>query len=204
MFYRREQAAAIRAVTLVIAILMTASVAIPAFASPAQQQADQMMAGSGPETALTPTGERETLTPNEKRWYTFRYVEGADGDDDGDEPSDALAELTMAYPDSIDFEVWTEYDVRMWANGEDFYPTGAGTPAFDDEDGDSDNRDRRLLRWVGSGEATTTWYIVVENETEAPAPYRLTVSGKAQQPPRKTWPWHSMWECAQSSEIVRC
>ncbi|MCB0182610.1 MAG: hypothetical protein KDE31_00005, partial [Caldilineaceae bacterium] len=131
------------------------------------------MAGMGPASALSPTGARRTLAPGESRWYTFRYAEGADADN----PSEAVVELAISRPNSIDFEVWTEENVQQWANGEDFTPTGAGTPAFAIEDGDSDNRDRRLLRWVGSGAATTTWYVIVENTSDSAASYRLTVSG---------------------------
>ncbi|MEZ4617560.1 MAG: hypothetical protein R2867_18885 [Caldilineaceae bacterium] len=131
------------------------------------------MNGSGPATALTPTGMRRTLAPGESHWYTFRYAEGIDAEN----PSEAVVEAAISRPNSIDFEVWTEDDVNRWANGEDFTPTGAGTPAFAIEDGNSDNRDRRLLRWVGSGAATTTWYVIVENSSDAPAAYRLTVTG---------------------------
>lgn len=136
-------------------------------------QSMDMMDGIGPATALAPMNVRRTLAPGEERWYTFRYAGGADDEN----PSEAVAELAISRPNSIDFEVWTEDDVRQWANGEDFTPTGAGTPAFAIEDGNSDNRDRRLLRWVGSGQATTTWYIVVENNSDAAASYRLTVTG---------------------------
>ena len=137
-----------------------------------------VMGGTGPETALAPTGTRRTLAPNETRWYTFKYAEGVDaGDEDANDPSEAIVEAAISRPNAIDFEVWTENDVRMWRNGVDFTPTGAGTPAFAIEDDDSDNRDRRLLRWVGSGAATTTWYILLENNSDAPASYRLTITG---------------------------
>lgn len=127
----------------------------------------------GPASALTPTGARRTLAPGETRWFTFQYTAGADDDD----PSEAVAELAIAKPDSINLEVWTEEDVRMWANGEEFDPTGVGSPAYALEDEDSDNRNLRLLRWVGSGAAKTTWYLIVENETDVSVPYRLTVTG---------------------------
>ena len=84
----------------------------------------------------------------------------------------------MAEPGSVSFEVWTEDDVSRWQDGVEFEPTGAGTPAFTvEDDEDADNRDRAQLTWLGSGQATTTWYIVVENETNTAAPYRLTVTG---------------------------
>ena len=119
-------------------------------------------------------GQQRVLAPNEMRWYTFDYTGGADDED----PEEVIAELRMAQPGSVDFEVWTEDDVRSWQNNEDFSPTGVGTPAFTVEDDENaDNRDRTLLRWVGSGQATTTYYIVVENQQDTPAPYRLTVTG---------------------------
>ena len=133
---------------------------------------DTAAGGTGPENALVPNTERTVLDPGETRWYTFLYDEGADGDN---EPSDALAELEMDRPGSIDFEVWTEDDVRMWRNGEDFNPTGAGTAAFDPDS--DDNRDRSRLTWVGSGAATTTWYIVVSNESDRAAAFSLSVTG---------------------------
>ncbi|MBX3011572.1 MAG: hypothetical protein KF832_08685 [Caldilineaceae bacterium] len=135
--------------------------------------------GTGPDDALTPTGQRTTLAAGERRWYTFKVdFDEAENDDDlvDNDASEALAELRMAAPGSVSFEVWSQDDVDRWRNGEDFTPTGAGTPAFAIGEGD-DDRDRSLLRWVGSAEATVTYYLLVRNNTDMPATYRLLVSG---------------------------
>ncbi len=130
-----------------------------------------MGGGTGPDDALTPTGQRTTLAAGEQRWYTFGY-----GSDDEDDVSQAMAELRMAQPGSVSFEVWSQDDVNRWRNGEDFTPTGAGTPAFAIGEGD-DNRDRSLLRWAGSSTASAIYYIIVQNNTDGDAFYRLTVTG---------------------------
>ncbi|MCB0062699.1 MAG: hypothetical protein KDE19_11310, partial [Caldilineaceae bacterium] len=171
------------AVALLVAALLTVALQRPANASDLAVPAvgDRLLqtdgasdAGSGPENALTPTGEQVTLDAGEWRWYTFEYASDSDGDT---EPSEAIAELQMTEPGSIDFEVWTQDDIRRWRNGEDFSPTGAGTPAFTGEEDGTDQRNRSLLRWVGSGEATVQYYIIVQNQTDSQASYSLTVTG---------------------------
>jgi hypothetical protein len=117
------------------------------------------------------------LAPREQRWYTFEYT-FEEATDSGRAPSNAIVELRMAQPGSLSFEVWTQDNVRQWQNGEDFTPTGAGTPAFAvGEDATADNRDLSLLRWVGSSEASVRYYVIVQNNTDTPVAYRLTISG---------------------------
>ena len=136
-----------------------------------------MSDGTGPENAMTITGQRATLDAGAQRWYTFEYAYDPETDSDNT-PSNAIVELRMAEAGSLSFEVWSGDNVRQWQNNEDFTPTGAGTPAFAIEEGsNADNRDRALLRWVGSSEASVRYYIIVTNNTDAPAAYRLTVSG---------------------------
>lgn len=140
-----------------------------------------MMGGTGPDDAVTPTGQRTTLAPRERRWYTFKYNFNQNENDDDtvdNDASEAIVELRMAQAGALSFEVWSQDDVNRWQNGEDFTPTGAGTPAFAIGEGD-DDRDRTLLRWVGSGEATVTYYIIVRNNTEETVSYRLTVTGES-------------------------
>jgi len=133
-----------------------------------------MPMGTGPADAMTPTGQQATIEVDESRWYSFKY--SWDGESD---PSNAIVELRMADAGMVSFEVWSEEDVAMWEDGVDFTPTGAGTPAFTLRSSDSgSSRDRTLLRWVGSGEETVTYYVIVENNSDAPADYRLTVSGR--------------------------
>lgn len=131
-----------------------------------------MMDGTGPDDALSPTGGETTLGAGETRWYTFKY----DWDGDSD-PSEAIAELRMNTPGAIDFEVWSQDDLNAWRNGEDFTPTGAGTPAFTTGDDSNKNRDRSLLRWVGSSAATVTYHLIVSNNSDSEVGYTLTVTG---------------------------
>ena len=139
------------------------------------------MGGTSADDAVTPTGQRTTLAPRERRWYTFKYNFNQDDNNDDavdNDASEAIVELRMAQAGAVSFEVWSQDDVSRWQNGEDFTPTGAGTPAFAIGEGD-DDRDRTLLRWVGSGEATVTYYIIVQNNTDETVSYRLTVSGES-------------------------
>lgn len=144
--------------------------------------AGAMMGGTDAGNAVTPTGQRTTLAPRERRWYTFKYnfdqEENANDDTVENDASEVIAELRMAQAGALSFEVWSQDDVSRWQNGEDFTPTGAGTPAFAIGEGD-DDRDRTLLRWVGSGEATVTYYLIVQNNTDETVTYRLSVMGES-------------------------
>ena len=131
-----------------------------------------MMGGTGPDDALSPTGEETTLGAGETRWYTFKY----DWDGESD-PSEAIAELRMNTPGAIDFEVWSQDDLNAWRNGEDFTPMGAGTPAFATGDDSNNNRDRSLLRWVGSSAATVTYHLIVSNNSDSEVSFTLMVMG---------------------------
>lgn len=141
-----------------------------------------MLGGTDAGNAVTPTGQRTTLAPRERRWYTFKYnfdqEENANDDTVENDASEAIVELRMAQAGALSFEVWSQDDVSRWENGEDFTPTGAGTPAFAIGEG-NDDRDRTLLRWVGSGEATVTYYLIVQNNTDETVTYRLSVMGEA-------------------------
>lgn len=124
--------------------------------------------GFGPDTAMAPNNVTVTLAAGETMWYTFDY----DYDGDGT-PEDATATLRMNKADSISFEVWTPDTVRSWANNDDFDPVGRGS-VF--SEGNS-NEDLSQLVWVGSTPASGKYYVLVENTTNAPATYTLTVTG---------------------------
>ena len=91
------------------------------------------------------------------------------------DPIQAFVELNMDVADSLAFEIWTPNEVQQWALGEAVEAVGAGT-IVDLEDDDDENH--YALTWAGSAEASDTYYVAVENVTDSPVSYYLTISGE--------------------------
>lgn len=125
--------------------------------------------GTGPEDALPPPEAEVTLEPGEKRWYTYMYYRDA-----GKPATQVISLLKMPIEGTISYEVWTTDTVRQWVNNEKINPIGVGTPI---NYGVDYPKDPNILVWVGSAEAGGRYYIIVENESDQPASFSLTVTG---------------------------
>lgn len=150
--------------------IMTETMALTVEDTPAPELAD----GYSADNAIAAPSDTVTLQPGQQIWYTFEY--DYDNSDEDNVPSQALVEVAMDVQDSISFEVWTPDQVRLWVQNEEFDATGEGTN-FRDGTGDNDPN-RNLLVWSGSAPASNTYYVIVENETDAPAIFSISISGE--------------------------
>jgi hypothetical protein len=128
-------------------------------------------AGIDPFSALIPNSDWTAIAPGESRYYSFRY----DYDDGDLTPSQALVELEMGTENTVEFEIWTGEQVRLWSNGTDFDAVGMGNLKSDFTG--NKFHDTKLI-WAGSGTASEDFTIVVKNTTDVPAYYSLNVSGE--------------------------
>ena len=126
------------------------------------EAAAMIVAGTSSETAAAPMGEPVQIQGGEKHWYAFR--------DEGDGASINI-QLDAAIDGRLGFEVWTPEQLRLWANGIDFEPTGAGT------ENEFVNTD---LFWSGSFVKGDTYYVIVEqiHPADSAVTYTLSVNGE--------------------------
>lgn len=150
--------------------ILTETMALTVEDTPASAIVD----GYSADTAIATSHDSVTLQPGQQIWYTFEY--DFDNNDENNTPSQALVEVAVDVQDSISFEVWTPDQVRLWAENVEFDATGEGT-IFRDGTGDNDPN-RNLLVWSGSAPASNTYYVIVENETDSPANYTISISGE--------------------------
>jgi hypothetical protein len=137
MKHRQHHTLSVCLITIVLASLGLIS---PGLATAAAAGA----AGTGPDTALTPTGDWEQLATGADRWYAFQYV--GDG-------SQIQVQLQVAPEGSATFAVWTPEEVRRWALGESVKPIGRGSV---------DQYAGGALVWSGSFSTPGIYYVVVE------------------------------------------
>jgi hypothetical protein len=189
LFTKRIQTAG-RVVIAVLAplILAVAPVAaqtkLPTDAPPAMTQAH---VGTGLSTAGGPIAGSIHLDAQSNNWFKFKY--SYDNSDSDNDPTDALVLLKMDKTGCASFEVWTRGRLQNpQHNSEDFdsrndkiEPVGRGTPFNKGSifvDGEEKAVvDAQTLTWLGSSEATETYFIVVKNKTNAACNYTLSIRG---------------------------
>jgi hypothetical protein len=120
-----------------------------------------------------------TIAPGEKQWYPFRSQVPVGVEEDSEavvtDPRDATIDAVLRAPSgSVSFEVWSANDLNNWINGEEFEPTGAGTP--------NEFIAGEPLTWQGSFETNDTYYLVVTNRSSQPATYSLSITGNVSFP----------------------
>jgi hypothetical protein len=144
----------------------TAAVAAPAAAKAAPQAkmaaepvaaAAKANAGTGPDDALTPTGEWAPLAVGQQVWYELPQAGGG---------STILARMAVDPKGSAGFKILTPDQVRLWAAGQSFEPVGRGATS-DAFGGD--------LVWTGSFKTPGAYYIVVEQTGPNAGGYQLSV-----------------------------
>lgn len=117
--------------------------------------------GTHAGVARAPVGETVQIQAGETQWYKFR--------DEGDQ---ATIEAALDADPNIGvvFEVWTPEQLRLWQNGDEFDPVGAGT----------ENTALDIDRfWSGSFVRSGNYYLVVRHSglIDGPVEYSLMVSG---------------------------
>jgi hypothetical protein len=146
-----------RRLFLGIVVLVSLGLIAPGLAGAAAASA----AGTGPDTALAPTGDWEQLAVGASRWYAFQYA--------GDQ-SQIQVQLQVAPEGSATFAVWTPERIHLWALGEDVNPVGRGSV---------DRYSGGALVWSGSFNTPGIYYVVVERagSQAGTSHYLLDVTG---------------------------
>lgn len=138
----------------------TAAKAAPAAKTAAAEPvapAAKAKAGTGPDDALTPTGEWAPLAVGQKVWYALPQDGGG---------SKVLVRMAVDPKNSATYKILTPEQVRVWAAGQTYEPVGRG--ANDDAFGDD-------LVWTGSFKTPGAYYIVVEQTGPNAGGYKLSV-----------------------------
>jgi TolB protein len=150
---------------LVLAGLVLVGMVLPT-AVPASQ------GGSGPDDALTPSSDWQSLNPGDTLWYGFYYAGG---------DSQLDIRMQVVPEEGANFAVWTPSEIRRWADGAEVDPIGRGSP-----DPSTDG----LYVWSGSFTLPGAYYVVVEHTGSQPGPayYLLEIAGDgvSYQPPTPT------------------
>lgn len=96
------------------------------------------------DTAIAPSGNWESLSAGESRWYLFQYA--GDG-------SPVEVRLQVVPEGSAGFVVWTPELIDRWALGRRVEPIGRGS---------DDPYAEGVLAWSGSFTTAGTYYVAVE------------------------------------------
>ncbi|MCU0501167.1 MAG: hypothetical protein MUC51_05270 [Anaerolineae bacterium] len=127
--------------------------------------------GTGPDDAMTATGEWKTLSVGDEHWYVFQ-VPGADKD--GNE-SKVTIEVQAAPVGSVRFHVWDQEGLRKWAAVDPNYHDAAfghGSAEPLDDLGFVDK-----LEWAGSLTLPGPYYVCVDQAGMTPAGYAIKIGG---------------------------
>ena len=127
---------------------------MPAAAAPA---AAVTKAGTGPDDALTPSGEWAPLANGQQVWYALPQDGGG---------SKILARMAVEPKNSATFKILTPENVGLWAAGQKYDPVGRGATS-DAFGGDQ--------IWTGSFKTPGAYYIVVEQTGANEGGYKLSV-----------------------------
>jgi hypothetical protein len=137
---------------------------------------DEAGMGTGPDNALAPSDEWGSISEGDVYWYAFQYQGHHVFEEDEDDEEVAIWVATPveiwldAEPDQdVVFGIWTEEQVRAWAQGEEIEPVGRGTEN-ENESGD--------LFWAGSLGNPGRYYVVVEHQGTEPGAFTLSISGE--------------------------
>ena len=129
--------------------------------------------GTGPDDAMTATGDWKTLGVGGEHWYAFQ-VPGADKD--GNE-SKVTIEVQAAPVGSVRFHVWDQEGLRKWAAADPDYHDAAfghGSAKPLDDLGFVDK-----LEWAGNLTLPGPYYVCVDQAGMTPAGYAIKIGGDA-------------------------
>jgi pyruvate/2-oxoglutarate dehydrogenase complex dihydrolipoamide acyltransferase (E2) component len=131
--------------------------AMPATAAKAVPATAVTKAGTGPDDALTPSGEWAPLAKGQQVWYALPQDGGG---------SKILARMAVEPKNSASFKILTPENVQLWAAGQKYEPVGRGASS-DAFGGDQ--------IWTGSFKTPGAYYIVVEQTGANEGGYKLSV-----------------------------
>lgn len=115
--------------------------------------------GTGPGDAIIPTGANMTVAPHAQTWFRFEY---------GGDKTLITATLDANGAGGIHFLVYTPEAITRWAAGEALVNVGESGAGVDHDQ-----------VWSGRINVRGTYYVVVENLTDAAIDYQLRVSGES-------------------------
>ncbi len=115
--------------------------------------------GSGPDNALLPFGQQQTVAPHSAQWYKF---------DVGGKKQSASAILDASSAQGLRLAIYTPEQIAAWERGDALQAIGMGGPQPD-----------HALGWFGEFNQAGTYYAVVYNDTDAPLQVTLRVQGDA-------------------------
>ena len=146
------------------------TVAAPAAIAEPMVEAPAMMAGSGPDLALRPTGKWAELAPKAEHWYVFNY------DEDEDWTQMPEIRLYASPPEAAELTVRNGDQARLWVlEGENEH---FGCCTEKDEDKNSDGKADYMI-WSGDLGSSGQYYIVVKHaaDSDQPLMYRFVLEG---------------------------
>ena len=132
--------------------------AMPATGEKAGPATAVTKAGTGPDDALTLSGEWAALAKGQQVWYALPQDGGG---------SKILARMAVEPKNSATFKILTPENVRLWAAGQKYEPVGRGATS-DAFGGDQ--------VWTGSFKTPGAYYIVVEQTGANEGGYKLSVN----------------------------
>ncbi|MFN8442518.1 MAG: hypothetical protein U0175_17220 [Caldilineaceae bacterium] len=143
----------------------------PQAAPAAQAIMEKSLAGTGPDYAMTPTNDWQTIQAGETHWYAFHF---AYDEKHANEPVEIR--LYSEPFDTAMLTVHNEQQAEQWRNNGKLEHFGCCTLINQDKNNDG-NADYAL--WSGTLRVSGTYYIVVEvaPNTTGPVHYQFTVSG---------------------------
>jgi len=127
--------------------------------------------GSGPNKALTPSGEWKQLTAGGAHWYIFQ-TPGADSDGN---VARVTVEVQVAPVDSVRFSVWTDEELRRKATAaedETVEPIGRGSAEPLDDLGIV-----QKLVWAGGFTMPGPYFVCIEPTGTRISGYVIKISG---------------------------
>src|ERR1700687_2870148 len=109
--------------------------------------------GSGPDDALLPVGQTQTVSAGSAQWYKF---------DVGGKKRPAVATLDAASANGLRLAIYTPDEISAWAQGQGLKAIGVGSPQPD-----------HTLGWSGVLNESGTYYAVAYNDSGAAIDVRV-------------------------------
>lgn len=151
-----------RRLSWLVALLLLSLLAVPVV-----QGVD--LIGTGPDFAMSPSGEWVTIEPGQYHWYIFNYKYDKDKG-----PMEVRLEATPV--NAVRFTMRNVNQANLWRRDgtHEWFGCCSGSARDANKDGTPDYR-----TWSGSIGGSGTYYIVVQRDASAtgPASYLLNLSG---------------------------
>lgn len=114
---------------------------------------------SGPDSALSPTGETQTIHGQSAQWYKFEV---------GGKKADASATVDADTSSGLRLALYTPEQTANWQRGQALKAIGMGSAQSD-----------HALGWYGEFNQAGTYYAVVYNDSDTPVQVTVRVEGDA-------------------------